>query len=251
MTTTDILSQINWIRLEEVPKSFSHLPIQLRFEGKIQKNLELHHCEQVHGTSLAHASFETTGPKASSRQVADALWTSGTELAIAVKTADCLPALFFFPKKSDDQPAKVAAAHAGWRGLSQGILPKTIGKLCKASNSWLRPKDCKDCHVFLGPCIGPAVYEVGPEVVAAFKTAESIGLQELGFCLTKGLKDRWFLDLAAYGALELVCAGVPAQNIHVLRSCTYSHSDIWFSYRREGYTGSNWNWISILPEANR
>lgn len=102
---------------------------------------------QVHSNMAVHAAPGTC-------VTADASWSETPGQACAVLTADCLPVLF-----CDRAGTRVAAAHAGWRGLAGGILEATLEALAIPADQVL---------VWLGPAIGPAAFEIGPEVREAF-----------------------------------------------------------------------------------
>ena len=103
--------------------------------------------KQVHGIAVAHADPSLTA-------TADASWTATPGIACTAMTADCLPALF-----CDRAGTRVAAAHAGWRGLAAGVLEATLDSLAVPP---------EDVLVWLGPAIGPQAFEVGPEVRETF-----------------------------------------------------------------------------------
>ena len=147
---------------------------------------------------------------------ADAIVSSDAGQVCAVLTADCLPVIF-----CDQAGTKIAAAHAGWRGLAAGILEATVLALdCKPSN----------LVAWLGPAIGPRTFEVGRDVFDAFvnRNAEDI----IAF---KPCRDRWFADLYQLARLALVRTGI--KQISGGLHCTYEEEDCFFSYRRDGETG--------------
>ncbi|HAN67766.1 MAG TPA: multi-copper polyphenol oxidoreductase, partial [Halieaceae bacterium] len=108
--------------------------------------------QQVHGTAVVLA------PRAHGVPVADASWSGDPGVACAVLTADCLPVLL-----CDRAATVVAAAHAGWRGLAEGVLEATVRAL---------PVPAASLLAWLGPAIGPAAFEVGAEVRDAFLAAD-------------------------------------------------------------------------------
>lgn len=114
--------------------------------------------EQVHGKDVLKLSG---GPYSSKR--ADASWSNTPGTVCAVMTADCLPVLF-----CNRAGTEVAAAHAGWRGLAgtqgRGVIETTLEAARGLAGTFGRG----DILAWLGPCIGPAAFEVGPEVQAAF-----------------------------------------------------------------------------------
>jgi len=132
-------------------------------------------------------------------------------------TADCLPVLF-----CNTAGTRVAAAHAGWRGLLAGVLENTVGAFDD------RPEEVL---AWLGPAIGPAAFEVGDEVRAAFLAASATSerhFQPHG-------AGHWLADLYGLARDRLATAGVVRVSGGGL--CTYSDPERFFSYRRDGITG--------------
>ena len=195
-----------------------------------------HHAWQVHGIDIACADEKSNGPQAPERQAADGVWTNQRGVCVAVKTADCLPVLL-----TTEDGTSVAAIHAGWRGLVAGILPAAVELLLR-QNPGLKASSLIAC---IGPAISREAFEVGPEVIAA--TAQSsFGLDANARALTisKGLKDRWHLDLSVAATLQLAAQGLKPEHIEVIQACTKSREREWHSYRREGKgCGTNWAWI--------
>lgn len=167
--------------------------------------------DQVHGTRVVAL------PEASRRPRADACWTAQAGVVCAVLTADCLPVLLC----ADDGSA-VAAAHAGWRGLAAGVLEATVAAL---------PVHPSHCLAWLGAAIGPAAFEVGPEVRAELVAADP-GCDQ---AFTAGRGDRWHADLYHLARRRLRRAGVGA--IHGGGLCTAADAAAWFSHRRDGRSG--------------
>ena len=163
---------------------------------------------QVHGRRVVwHPSDVRTAAEA------DALVAFKPNQVCAVLTADCLPVLF-----CDTGGSRVAVAHAGWRGLAAGILEATMEALeCPPSG----------LMAWLGPAIGPEVYEVGEDVALAFPEEAADALTPRG--------DRFLLDLYRVARLKLAAAGLTA--VHGGGLCTYSEPERFFSYRRDGVTG--------------
>jgi len=184
--------------------------------------------EQVHGVKVFEAnagdlaSPEPEGPETSLNAhapCADAVITSVRELPCAVMTADCLPVLFC--NTSGD---RVAAAHAGWRGLLAGVLENTCDHF-KQSHEHLM--------AWFGPAIGPGNFEVGEEVRDAFinysqKTATA-------FVANKDNPGHWFADLYALATIRLNSIGLQA--IYGGGFCTYRDAGRFYSYRRDRVTG--------------
>ena len=177
--------------------------------------------DQVHGRDIVEVQAGSRPSKA------DGLTTVSRE-KVAVQTADCVPVLL-----ADAQAGRVMALHAGWRGMVAGILGKGVALFRGAA-----------VRAVCGPCIGPSAFEVGPEVVAAF-AEPSLGLhaEQQALILTKGVGDRWHIDLGLASLLLLGNAGVSPDRVSILRSCTFNNPE-WPSYRREGKGCSRiWTWI--------
>lgn len=181
--------------------------------------------KQVHGTEVA-----TLTPKTPDGTVADACMTTEKKLACTIMVADCLPVLF-----TDAEGSFVAAAHAGWRGLVDGVLRQnieSIGAIAVVNISYNASK----IIAWLGPCIGPTAFEVGVEVKAAF--ADKLPLSASYF---KPLGDpdsgKYLADLAGLARLYLQQLGIPAANIYGndggVDWCTVSNPSRYFSHRRD------------------
>ena len=171
--------------------------------------------QQVHGSEVVRHSG-MTGSLQESRQVADGQVTTEAGAVCAILTADCLPVLF-----CNRHGTQVAAAHAGWRGLAAGVLQRTIGEMSGPASELL---------AWMGPAIGPAVYEVGDEVKAAFAQLEAEGANAF---VARG--ERWLFDLYAMARHVLQRAGVG--HISGGGFCTFSDDERFFSYRRDSVTG--------------
>lgn len=156
-------------------------------------------------------------PKILTNVEADAVMTRVPGVVCSVQTADCLPVMF-----AVEDGSAVAAAHAGWRGLCHGVLEATLSALAT---------DPSKITVWLGPAIGPKVFEVGPEVRDCFCGDDAQAAE----AFTAGRGDRWYADLYALARLRLRRAGV--ERIAGGGFCTYSSSNEFFSYRRDGVTG--------------
>lgn len=161
---------------------------------------------QVHGTTVVEADGRPAFPEA------DAAVARQPGTVCAVVVADCMPVLF-----SDETGSAVGIAHAGWRGLAGGVLEATIDALRVPSVKLL---------AWLGPAIGPRVYEVGEDVRAALAGYEG------AFVPTR--PGHWLLDLYAVARERLSRKGVT--RTYGGGFCTYSESERFFSYRRDRAT---------------
>ena len=173
---------------------------------------------QVHGTQVA--ALDANSPDGT---VADACHTDQPGVACTVMVADCLPVLF-----ASARGHRVAAAHAGWRGLAGqggvGILEATVKRL-----------QATDIIAWLGPCIGPQAFEVGDEVRAAFTASDPLA----GDCFKPLVPGKWLADLAALARLRLDALGVSQiyGNDSSPSWCTVGNASRFFSYRRDRITG--------------
>lgn len=191
-----------------------------------------HWLSQVHGTGVVVLDDGSIGlPEA------DAGMTQEPGCVCAVLTADCLPVLF-----CDQAGTRVAAAHAGWRGLAAGVLESTVEVLGVPGDEVL---------AWLGPAIGPQFFEVGEEVYQAFveqnpeassafvPSAKSTGADK---------KTRWLADLYQLARLRLKNAGVTS--VYGGGFCTFEDQERFYSFRRDGKTGRMASMIWLEPPLN-
>jgi YfiH family protein len=205
---------------------------------------------QVHGCAVVrlHAAAHAGRPDDAPLQ-ADACWTTDRGLACCILVADCLPVLFAAP-----QGRGVAAAHAGWRGLAAGVLEATAAAL--ADGVGCRPGELR---AWLGPCIAPADFEVGADVLQAFgvpvQAAAVDGAASLAISADPagpamraagtpadgpgaaarfwpGRPGRWQADLAGLALDRLAALGVAARP-----PARHTDDPQLYSYRRQGVTG--------------
>lgn len=169
--------------------------------------------QQVHGCEVISANPDGQVPEA------DACFTLQKGLPCAVMTADCLPVLFC--SRSGD---RIAAAHAGWRGLADGVLEATVEKLQVPSAELL---------VWLGPAIGPQQFEVGAEVRDAFLAFSADCAQ--AFAAHPQKADHWFADVYKLARIRLQRLGI--EQVYGGGFCTLTEKERFFSYRRDGVTG--------------
>lgn len=172
---------------------------------------------QVHGARVVDA--DAVDPEGESPQ-ADASVAHNPDTVCPVMIADCLPVLF-----ANRAGTRVAGAHAGWRGLSGGVLDNTVQALREAGDA------PQDLLAYIGPGIGPTAFEVGADVHAAF-TAQDAGAASAFVAHAPG---KWLADLFALARRALARAGVTA--VYGGELCTYSDPQRFYSYRRDRVTG--------------
>ena len=159
------------------------------------------------------------GVEANPAQVAeaDASWSATPGIASAVLTADCLPALF-----CDRAGTRVAAAHAGWRGLAGGVLEATLDALALPAREVL---------VWLGPAIGPQAFEVGAEVREAFLASHAEAARAFTPSVNAG---KFMAEIYQLARIRLAARDVTA--VYGGGFCTVSDTRF-YSYRRAARTG--------------
>jgi len=170
---------------------------------------------QVHGANVA--DLDERDGAATALDAADAACTCRPGRVCAILTADCLPILF-----ATESGDRVAAAHAGWRGLAGGVIEATVQALGVPPARLL---------AWLGPCIGPRHFEVGAEV----RVALLAGDPSAQAAFRPNARGRFMADLALLARRRLTRAGV--HRVHGGSECTYTRADRYFSYRRDGVTG--------------
>ncbi|TKB48789.1 peptidoglycan editing factor PgeF [Ferrimonas sediminicola] len=166
--------------------------------------------EQVHGTRVV------TLPCSESLPQADATYTREPDQVCVVMTADCLPVLL-----CHRDGTQVAAAHAGWRGLCDGVLEQAVSRFGGEPGELL---------AWIGPAISAEAFEVGPEVRAQF-LARAPG-SDAAFT-ARG--DKFLADLPQLACRRLQALGLT--HITLSHLCTFADRQRFFSYRRDGRCG--------------
>lgn len=187
---------------------------------------EPHWLEQVHGKVAV--DLDAIDPAAV--PVADAAHTRVGGRVCAVMTADCLPLLL-----CDRAGTVVAAAHAGWRGLAAGVIETTVTAMAVPG---------ADLLAWLGPAIGPAQFEVGDEVRAAFVAHDAAAAAAF---VPSAVTGKWLADLFLLARRRLQTLGVTEISGGGL--CTVSDGERFFSYRRDGCCGRMAALIWLEPAA--
>ena len=188
--------------------------------------------QQVHGTTSV--VLPPAGPPPGAQEVvADACCSMTPGVVCTVRVADCLPVLF-----TDRAGRGVAAAHAGWRGLAQGVLEQTLtqllGVLAAAAAVRATAAAAPDILAWLGPCIGPSAFEVGGEVRDAFLDHDPRAAQ----CFVAHGATKWLADLQGLARQRLQALGI--RDIHGNDGsppwCTVGNPSRFFSHRRDSVT---------------
>lgn len=168
----------------------------------------------------------------------DALLTDEKGPALALSTADCVPVFLLDP----DRPA-VGAVHAGWRGSVENICAAAIRRMHSDFGT-----DPSRLRVLLGPSVGPCCYPVGPDV--AHRAALAAPHPDL--FLSPGSEGGWVLNLRMLNERQILCCGVPAENVRHVEICTSCRPDLFFSVRRDGEpTGRQIALTGLAPRGTR
>ena len=188
--------------------------------------------KQTHGIEVS--TPDSRSHHASNPIVADAAVTNIPDEVLVIMSADCLPVLF-----SNADGTVIGAAHAGWRGLCDGILENTVSEILMLANQ----SSAKELIAWMGPAIGPESFEVGEDVVGRF---QETGLHDLQKCFLPIAKKpgKYLADIYQLARDRLKKVGVNA--IFGGDLCTVTDGERFFSYRRDGVTGrfASLIWIS-------
>ena len=172
--------------------------------------------------TIDHAFMQMTGDERHAMlQEKDAVMTDIKGLCLCVSTADCIPLLLYDPVHH-----AIAAVHAGWRGTVGHIVALTLQAMHTTYGTHYT-----DARAIIGPGISLDAFEVGIEVYRAF--------EEAGFAMERIArwheeKEKYHLDLPMANRLQLQELGVPTEQIHDSRICTYTLHHDFFSARRLG-----------------
>lgn len=179
--------------------------------------------KQVHGVQVVNASA------AKHHAQADAIYSDQQEQVCAVLTADCLPLLF-----CNRQASRVAAAHAGWRGLAGGVIEATVAAM---------KQNAEDIMVWLGPAIGPLCFEVGQDVYDAFVSQDHGAAK----AFTKTDSRHYLADIYQLATLRLNRLGI--EQVYGGGLCTYTDEERFYSFRKNKISGrmASMIWMSA-PE---
>lgn len=197
----------------DMPVEQAHIVAAYRRHIEAYLPARPHWLTQIHGADVVEID---AGPPGRAPR-ADAAVTRRANVVLTVRVADCMPVLF-----ATRDGAVVGIAHAGWRGLANGVLESTLRSM---------RGDARDVCAWLGPAIGASAFEVGADVYEAFVTYDE-GIRDAFAPLRPG---KWLADLEAIARRRLAHAGV--RTIASSGLCTYRDPERFFSYRRDGSQG--------------
>ncbi|WP_320667319.1 peptidoglycan editing factor PgeF [Prochlorococcus sp. MIT 1307] len=214
---------------------------------ELTKHLNLDHSihinKQIHGCNVIEASKACQIPWPSG----DGIVSDQKKQSIWIYTSDCIPVLYADPKNG-----LVAASHAGWRGISKGILLKTIEKLEYFG------ANRHNLIIALGPAISKTNYQVGYDVVELIcqsiyqesfnKPIEAeekiLNMFYLGLIGFDSTPRKFFLDIRLSAANQLYRAGVKPENLSISPFCTFSDQNLFNSWRRDQRKLIQWSFIA-------
>jgi len=190
---------------------------------------------QVHGTRVVVLSRGAASPADPGE--ADAVVSERASLPIGVVTADCLPILVATPA------GRVAAIHAGWRGLAAGVIGEALAALAA-----LEPEGLAGAAAVIGPRVGAGCYEVDAPVVEGL-SRRFAGALDAALAATRA--GHWQLDLASLARVDLARGGLAEDRVAALAgACTACDAQRFHSYRRDGPgSGRLFHWVAARREA--
>lgn len=180
--------------------------------------------KQVHGRTVIAIEAPPMGEQVAGE--ADALITNQPGIGLVCQTADCTPILIHDPVQG-----AVAAIHSGWRGTLQNIVLATVEAMQRQYGS--QPDSLRAA---IGPSVSAGQYRVGPEVVEQFEAGFA---DQAGILSARDEEGGARLDVAAACELQLLAAGIEADNLTRLPHCTYSDEVRFFSARRSHHRGES------------
>jgi hypothetical protein len=174
-------------------------------------------CWQEHGADVRLVKDRQDARSDTER--CDALITDAPDILLGIKTADCVPVLM-----GDARTGASAAVHAGWRGTQASVVRRALERMSERFGA-----RAADVRAAIGPAANSCCYEVGQEVIEAFRSRFPSAVEL--FVPTRAGHAR--VDLQRANRDQLIAAGVPADAIHTAPLCTMCRTDLFFSYRRE------------------
>jgi YfiH family protein len=176
---------------------------------------------QIHGNMTVNAAdLQLDG-----MTPADACYANLAQQVCAVLTADCLPVLL-----AADDGQCVAAVHAGWRGLANGVIENAVAQM--------RASGAQHISAWLGPAIGSQFFEVGTDVLEAFCQKQD---NHRSCFRPSSVDGKFFADI--YGLARNVLLNLDIVRVSGGDHCTFTEEELFYSYRRDGVTGRMASWI--------
>lgn len=192
--------------------------------------------EQMHTTAVHKVTSADLGAGVHSFEsgikATDGLYTTEKDVVLATFYADCTPLYFYVPTHE-----LIGVAHAGWRGTVDGMMHEMLHTLKEVEH--INPTDI---YVAIGPCIGRDAYRVDDTVINEVKKSHVEGWEETFIELGDG---QYKFDPKLLNYKQAIHEGVPAKNIVVTSYCTYTDSDLFYSFRKNNQTGRMMNFMCL------
>lgn len=193
---------------------------------------------QIHGVTVFNAIDESTFDVPPD---ADAVVTNKPNQVLSIMTADCLPILF-----THKDGVVIGAAHAGWRGLCNGVIENTVSEMIKVLNQMDIGNNPQDILVWLGPSIGQNYFEVGQEVFDSFMSVAR-DQNKVKSCFKSHITSgKYLADLHGLAKIRLSELGIT--KIYESSNCCFKQKENYFSFRRDKVTGRFASLIWISPK---
>ncbi len=216
-----------WIRAITTTREFGNLATHVFDDPhtvalnrqRLMQRLHLQHepiwLTQTHSDRVVEVNYHSTLQGID----ADGAFTRLTQLPCVVLTADCLPLLL-----CDTEGTIVGAVHCGWRGILAGIIENAVASMAPYAKGGIL--------AWMGPAMGPQMYEVGSEVKQQFASQHAESTYAFKALPAQG---KYLADLYHLARIRLNNMGI--NDIYGGTHCTYTEQDRFYSYRREGETG--------------
>ncbi|MFC1653928.1 peptidoglycan editing factor PgeF [Patescibacteria group bacterium] len=205
------------VKLNKDPKVSSQIPQKILKQIPTPKD-KIIEANQVHGSHVEVIHESQVSPHIKKIKSTDGIITNSTNIALMIKTADCIPVVLYDQKKQI-----VATIHAGWRGLRAGIQEKAIKLMTTTFKS-----QSKDIYAYIAPSILKCCYK--------FKDKpEQFGDEKWKIHIINRNKF-WHIDLKGFLVDSLIGSGVQRKNIHESGKCTY-HDDGYYSHLKHKTLG--------------
>ncbi|KKR34436.1 MAG: hypothetical protein UT63_C0001G0003 [Candidatus Gottesmanbacteria bacterium GW2011_GWC2_39_8] len=198
-------------------KKLSKFPDLIHYFGTRNDNITLGNAvfaEQVHKDRIA---VVRKSDKSKVIQGADGLVTADRNINLVIKTADCVPILFF-----DKKTGIIGACHAGWKGTFAGIAGNTVKQLLMLGGK------VEDITAAIGPHVGACCYTIEEERATQF--IEKFGLNNTYIGKTD---NKYYLDLGRLNFEILLSSGIKKGNIDFILGCTCCQESLYYSFRRD------------------
>ena len=170
-------------------------------------HLKLTTVNQIHSSNIISAKL------AGNYDCYDGIVNFGGKLVCSIKVADCLPIYFV-----NSISRTIGLLHAGWRGLSSGIIKKYLEKVSNEVD------DFSNTFALIGPSIQNCCFRIQEDVIKYFDSKFYSKIDDIHFQV----------DLQEWALNQMLASNIRARNVFIIKSCTYCNKSKYHSYRRDG-----------------